>query len=99
MKRNNLDKVCALLGGLSPNELVELQDIISGLLSAINAENNAPHVTETPNGDPDVPQIGTSGHLERKLINGYGPYLYLRRWVNGHLTSTYVGKANPDKSD
>jgi hypothetical protein len=38
------------------------------------------------------------GHIEEKTINGYGPYLYLRRWTESPvgkgktLTSTYIGK-------
>ncbi len=99
MKQDKLKKVCALLGGLSRNELVELQDTIAGLLLAMDAENGEPHVAETPPGDPDAPRTGPSGYVERKRITGYGPYLYLRLWKNGHLTSTYIGKPDQDKSD
>lgn len=32
------------------------------------------------------------GYIERKMINGCGPYLYLRYRVDGKLRSKYLGK-------
>lgn len=36
-----------------------------------------------------------TGHIELKMINGYGPYKYLRRLEGGKLRSIYLGKAAP----
>lgn len=43
-------------------------------------------------GSNDTPP---TGHIELKMINGYGPYKYLRRLEGGKLRSIYLGKAAP----
>lgn len=35
---------------------------------------------------------GGRGYYERKIINGCGPYLYLRYWSGGKHRSIYIGK-------
>lgn len=35
---------------------------------------------------------GGHGYYERKIINGCGPYQYLRYWSGGKHRSIYVGK-------
>lgn len=37
------------------------------------------------------------GHVEEKMINGCGPYLYLRHWRGGKLRSTYLGKGRVEE--
>lgn len=36
------------------------------------------------------------GHFELKMINGCGPYAYLRWWSGGKHRSSYLGKARPE---
>lgn len=42
-----------------------------------------------------IAELRKSGkaYVEYKFINGDGPYKYISQWINGHLTSTYKGKA------
>ena|SRR5258708_2172468 len=93
--KSKLDKVYALLGGLTRTELLDLRTTVNALLAAQDAEHKPEQVTEpTTQG---VMSSAQKGYLERKKINGYGPYLYLRVWENGHLTSKYLGKASGEE--
>lgn len=46
-------------------------------------------------GAEGLRETSPTGHVELKMINGYGPYKYLRRLEGGKLRSIYLGKAAP----
>jgi hypothetical protein len=74
-----LERIRRQLGALDIADLQTLHDDIAALLSATQ---DSPSDT--------LPQ----GHIELKMINGYGPYKYLRRVENGKLRSIYLGRAS-----
>ena len=74
-----LERIRRQLGALDTADLRALQADIAALLSATD---------ESPSNT--LPQ----GHIELKMINGYGPYKYLRRIENGKLRSIYLGRAS-----
>lgn len=74
-----LERIRRQLGALDPNDLQALQTDIAAILSTLD---DAPANT--------LPQ----GHIELKMINGYGPYKYLRRMEDGKLRSIYLGRAS-----
>lgn len=81
-------KACAQLGSLSRSDLMQLRSVIDDLLELIEKLDSS-----------DVADSGAisgtaRGHIEHKMINGYGPYAYLRVWRDGCLTSTYLGKVD-----
>jgi hypothetical protein len=82
---SNLDQVRRLLGALSPEELRVLQEDLAALVAASEPGGSA---------HDDEPHRERGGHIELKLINGYGPYKYLRRMEGGKLRSIYLGKAS-----
>ncbi len=77
---------------------------LEGLRTALAAEDDTPERRESPEKEagtrskPKGPgSRGGRGHIERKLINGCGPYLYLRYYKgceNGRSLygSLYLGK-------
>lgn len=93
MKRQKspLENVLTNLGSLDKAELRHVFGIVKELLNIESPET----LEELMKGVSDQVAI-KKGYIEEKLINGYGPYKYLRLWVSGHLTSTYLGKANKD---
>jgi hypothetical protein len=73
---------------LSPEQRREL---IDGLLALDEISESSDRHTPNPN---DGNGGGTArGSIERKTINGCGPYLYLRYWSGGKHRSVYLGKA------
>lgn len=74
-----LERIRRQLGALNRADLEALRSDIVALLSATD---------ESPSDS--LPQ----GHIELKMINGYGPYKYLRRIENGKLRSIYLGRAS-----
>ena len=90
MSQIALEKALSTLGALSREELIMLRGIIDEVLAAdFDGQADGRERAEARPGSPD----GGQGHIELKMINGYGPYKYLRRWHKGSLTSTYLGKA------
>jgi len=83
-----LGTVTSQLGQLSRSDLQELAAVVATLLGATKEEE------DDQVDDSDVGEVASvaRGHIEAKLINGYGPYLYLRYWSGGHLRSKYIGK-------
>lgn len=79
---SNLERVRRLLGILTPEELQTLHEDVEALLAA-----------NDPTGS-ELPPAERLGHVELKMINGYGPYKYLRRLEGGKLRSIYLGKAS-----
>jgi len=84
-----LKKITGLLSELTRAELKELQAIIEALLW-IKEKKSLKQLTKT-----DLAEIkkGGKGHIERKMINGFGPYQYLRYRSGKSLRSIYIGKA------
>ena len=83
------DEVTGRLGQLSRGELVELGEMVAALLTATAEEEDDDQVA-----DPEEKGNGKAakGHVEAKMINGCGPYLYLRYWSGKTLKSKYIGK-------
>ena len=81
------------LVALSRPELEDLGDMVTALLDAQEVEEEGPTYTSTTGKAVTVNgKRGARGHIEEKVINGFGPYLYLRYWHGGHLKSKYLGK-------
>jgi hypothetical protein len=95
MGASNLEKTVATLGVLSVHELRQLQIIVTDLLATGYFDPDGA-ADRAAGGEPSA----TKGYIERKLIpdkkrgKTYGPYLYLRVWRDGVLTSKYLGKAD-----
>lgn len=70
--------------GLSPEELVELKAGID----ALGAKEQETEQEVDEHGKPSNQQ----GYIEEKLINGCGPYRYLRFWSGKKHRSVYLGK-------
>ena len=96
--KTSFDEVTSRLGQLSQSELVELGDMVAALLGvpgvsrffAATEEDDDDLVGDLDrNGDKPA----AKGHVEAKMINGCGPYLYLRYWSGKTLKSKYIGKA------
>ena len=96
--KNAFDTVTSHLGQLSESELIELGDMVAALL---NVPGVSRFFTAAEKEDDDLvdDQVEKSdkpaarGHIEAKMINGCGPYLYLRYWSGKSLKSKYIGKA------
>lgn len=83
------DTVTSHLGQLSRVELEELGEMVAALLAVTASEEEEDRVTG--NGDKPT-KTAARGHIEEKMINGCGPYLYLRYWQGKTLKSKYIGK-------
>lgn len=75
----NMKKLLLWAGELPEKELNQVIDAIVGLRAARFPTGEE---TSTPNGA-----------IEEKMINGCGPYKYLRYWSGGRHRSVYLGKA------
>ncbi|WP_072717334.1 hypothetical protein [Planktothrix tepida] len=86
-----IERVIQWAAILSPGQRREL---IDGLLALDELSEERSDRTPNPN---DGNGGGTGrGSIERKTINGCGPYLYLRYWSGGKHRSVYLGKAESD---
>jgi hypothetical protein len=96
-KRSPLDRARSALGALDRVELEALKADIEALLGATPPAQTGNHAPSPSGGGTDAPPRASSaqGHVELKMVNGYGPYKYLRRLEGGHLRSIYLGKASP----
>ncbi len=82
-----IEKVIQWAAILSPGQRREL---IDGLLALDELSEESDCTPNTNDGDGG----GTArGSIEKKTINGCGPYLYLRFWSGGKHRSVYLGKA------
>lgn len=84
-KKTPFEAVSSNLGQLSRPELEDLAEMVAALL-AIGEEKEAQEAAEGKE------KAGAKGHIEAKMINGCGPYLYLRYWSGKTLKSKYIGK-------
>lgn len=87
----NLEDLIRAADALSDAELRQLQAGIDALLEVRNLGDK--EEAETPKNrtlNLDNPKL--RGSIEEKMINGCGPYRYLRWWSGGKHRSTYLGK-------
>jgi hypothetical protein len=70
-------------------ELEEMRAIVDALIEASQPE---PQTEAVPAGNSQSCGTRGGGYFEEKMINGCGPYRYLRFWVSGKRKSVYVGK-------
>lgn len=84
-KKTPFEALSSNLGQLSRPELEDLAEMVAALL-AIGEEKEAQEAAEGKE------KAGAKGHIEAKMINGCGPYLYLRYWSGKTLKSKYIGK-------
>lgn len=84
-KKTPFEALSSNLGQLSRPELEDLAEMVASLL-AIGEEKEAQEAAEGKE------MAGAKGHIEAKMINGCGPYLYLRYWSGKTLKSKYIGK-------
>lgn len=97
-QKTAFDEVTGRLGQLSQSELVELGDMVAALLGVPGVSRFFEPVEKEADDDQvdDQEEKGNGktakGHVEAKMINGCGPYLYLRYWSGKTLKSKYIGK-------
>ena len=86
-----IERVIQWSATLSPEQRREVIDALL-TLDELTDDNDFPK-SNTNDGNGG----GTGrGSIERKMINGCGPYLYLRYWSGGKHRSVYLGKAESD---
>lgn len=77
-------------------QLTEMKAIIDGLLAAQDSFEPQEDEAHELSSDPGTESLSRGkrggGYIERKTINGCGPYRYLRYWHQGKRKSVYVGK-------
>lgn len=84
-------------------QLQDLVLVITKLLEAREDERAGKMPDAAPDGDSTTQNAtymngggskgSARGHIEAKIINGCGPYLYLRWWQGKRHRSFYLGKA------
>jgi hypothetical protein len=93
-----LGEITPHLKHLSQSELIELGDLVAALLGVpgvsrffadVEEEDDDQVEDQVEKGDKPA----AHGHIEAKMINGCGPYLYRRYWEGKTLKSEYIGKA------
>ncbi len=91
-------QITSKLGQLSREELDELIEVVTELRVAMDKSPEEKHKEFIKVSGEDARQGRKlkRGHIEQKIINGYGPYLYLRYWRGGKLRSTYLGKGGAE---
>lgn len=80
------------LDHLTDEDLTDLDAILHGLIEAREDEVEAQAEAAQAEAKASAKK-GARGHIELKMINGYGPYKYLRFWQGKTLKSEYIGKA------
>lgn len=89
----NLETVVRWASTLSKSKLWELIDALLALAEAVENEPFLNGNTNNGNGNGDGK---SGGYVELKMINGCGPYRYLRFRSQGQYKSVYLGKAESD---
>lgn len=92
--KSPFDSVAGQLGALSRPELVELAAMVAALLDDDGSLLAVLGKDDQVEAGADVgpAKAAAKGHVEAKVINGCGPYLYLRYWSGKTLKSKYIGK-------
>ncbi|MBW4662413.1 MAG: hypothetical protein KME15_27505 [Drouetiella hepatica Uher 2000/2452] len=91
---SNLQSIAAQALQLSTEDRAEL----IAILQAYNDAEAEAHLTEVEREQRKEEALnrrgirGGSGSFEDKIINGYGPYRYLRYWYGRTHKSVYLGK-------
>ena len=86
-----LERVIQLVAQLNRFDKEELLVILKAMLEAEEDEQPEDEQTLKERTRHRGPK-GGQGYYERKVINGCGPYLYLRYWSGGKHRSVYLGK-------
>lgn len=84
------------LDALADAELTDLDALLHGLIEAREDEVEE-EAAPIESAGKATAKKGARGHIELKMINGYGPYKYLRFWQGKTLKSEYIGKAKAKK--
>lgn len=93
-QKPTVDKILALAHQLSQIELSELIDGLTQLREARDEQLNDDQDEREDYGKKHGRSSrGRSARVEAKMINGCGPYDYLRWWSDGKHRSTYLGKS------
>ena len=92
-------QITSKLGQLTHSELDDLIEVAMVLREAMDKSPEEVHKEFLKVAGEEVREgrKPKRGHVEQKLINGYGPYLYLRYWRGGKLRSTYLGKGRAEE--
>lgn len=102
MKTKSLtDALLPTLAAWPIEDLRDLQESINALVEAIappvdeQEESTAPEVSAgaAPTGGGGKARARGAGYIEEKMVNGCGPYRYLRWRSEGRQRSRYIGKA------
>jgi len=95
----NVAQLLQQAAALTPAELEELKAGIDAL-GAVEQEKQQEMETLEKKEELEVDEHGKPsnqrGYVEEKMINGCGPYRYLRFWSGRKHRSVYLGKAQPD---
>lgn len=88
----NLETVVRWASTLSKSKLWELINALLALAEAVEESDRSLSTNGSNGGGSGI----TAGYIELKMINGCGPYRYLRFRSQGHYKSVYLGKAESD---
>lgn len=96
-KKSAFKTVTSHLGQLTKIELEELQKAVTALLEVtveeeVKVKPTNEELMRLSFREAREGKKPRKGYVETKMINGYGPYLYLRFWSEGRLKSLYIGK-------
>ena len=94
--RSPYDTITSNLGQLTRSELEDLADIVKRLIAIAGEEQEEEEDDWATDVSTNGVTAGGAGHIEYKMINGCGPYAYLRRWQGKKLRSIYLGKVGKD---
>ena len=94
--RSPYDTITSNLGQLTRSELEDLADIVGRLIAIAGEEQEEEEEDWATDVSTNGVKAGGAGHIEYKIINGCGPYAYLRRWQGKKLRSIYLGKVGKD---
>jgi len=87
----SLERVTQEIAQLNRSDKEELLVILRAMLEAEEGEQPEDERITKERTQHRGPK-GGRGYYERKVINGCGPYLYLRYWSGGKHRSVYLGK-------
>ena len=92
-------QITSKLGQLTRDELDDLIEVVTELRETMDQSPEEQHKEFLKVAGEEVREgrKPKRGHVEQKMINGYGPYLYLRYWRGGKLRSTYLGKGRAEE--
>lgn len=101
-RRSVKPTVAHLLQQAAALTLAELEELKAGIdaLGAVEQEKQQAMKTIEKQEELEVDEHGKPsnqrGYVEEKMINGCGPYRYLRFWSGKKHRSVYLGKHKPN---